>query len=204
MSKIALIISSTRKGRVGLEVGKWLNSILEDVGSDAEITMVDVAAFNLPVFDETVIPAMVPAMAQWTTAHAKAWSDEIAKYDGYVLLANEYNFGMSGSTKNAIDYLYHAWIGKPILIVTYGIMGGVHASNQLKDVLTGMKTRPVDTRPQLKFIGGQSGPDVQKAMAGELGEESKKAWSTEKKPEILKGFAELIAALKEASSAVSS
>jgi NAD(P)H-dependent FMN reductase len=74
--------------------------------------------------------------AQWTTPHAAAWSEEIEKYDGYVLLANEYNFGMSGATKNAIDYLYNAWIGKPILIVSYGIGGGTNASDQLKTVVS--------------------------------------------------------------------
>jgi NAD(P)H-dependent FMN reductase len=124
MSKIAIIIGSTRTGRVGAKVEAWLNPILKGAAPDVAFTTVDVATFKLPVFDESVIPAMVPAMAQWTKPHSAAWSDEIAKYDGYVLVANEYNFGVSGSTKNAIDYLYHAWIGKPILIITYGIFGG--------------------------------------------------------------------------------
>jgi NAD(P)H-dependent FMN reductase len=186
-----------------LKVEAWLKPILQEAAPDLTFTTVDVASFNLPVFDETVIPATVPAMAQWTKPHSAAWSEEIAKYDGYVLLANEYNFGISGSTKNAIDYLYHAWIGKPILIITYGIGGGTSASDQLKTVLTGMKTKPVETRPQLAFSGGAQGPDMRAALGGELGEDTKKEWEKEKKAEILKGLEELKNSLQEAQPAES-
>ena len=197
MSNIALIVTSTRPGRVGVEVGKWLKTILEEaVGSDATITTVDVADFKLPVFDEPVIPAMIPSMAQWTTPHGKAWSDEIEKYDAYVLLANEYNFGMSGATKNAIDFLYNAWIGKPILIITYGIMGGSQASEQLKGVLTGMKLKVAETRPQLSFVGGPYGEDLKAAFGGVLAEPSQEAWTGEKKESIVKGVEELKELLK--------
>jgi NAD(P)H-dependent FMN reductase len=101
---------------------------------------------------------------------------------------------VSGATKNAIDYLYNEWIGKPILIVTYGIMGGTNASEQLKTILTGMKLKVVETRPALGFAGGQ-GPDLWAASAGQLGEASRTAW-TENNAELLKGFSELQAALK--------
>lgn len=135
-------------------------------------------------------------MAQWTTPHAAAWSAEIEKYDAYVLLANEYNYGMSGATKNAIDYLYHAWIGKPILIVSYGIMGGGNASDQLKTVLEGMKLRVCGVRPQLGFKGAQKGTDMYAAMQGILGEETVELWNAEKKGEVIKGVEELEALLK--------
>jgi NAD(P)H-dependent FMN reductase len=198
MSKIALIITSTRKGRVGAEVGKWLTPILtESLSSDATLTTVDVADFNLPVFDEPSLPAMIPAAAQWATPHGKAWSDEIEKYDAYVLLANEYNFGMSGATKNAIDFLYHAWIGKPIFIVTYGIMGGSQASEQLKGVLTGMKLKVVETRPQLSFVGGPYGEDLKQAFGGVLAATTQEEWTKEKKVEIVKGVEELKESIKQ-------
>ena len=198
MSKIALILTSTRKGRVGGHVATWVSEVLETVkSSDADITLVDVADFNLPVFDEAVIPAMVPKHADWTTPHARAWSDEIQKYDGYSILANEYNFGLSGSTKNAVDYLYHAWIGKPILVVTYGIMGGTFSSDQLSNTLKMMHLKVVETRPQLPFAGEPTGPDVQAAMGGTLSEDTKNLWDAEKKEVVLKGFEELKTLLRE-------
>jgi len=198
-SKIAVIITSTRTPRVGPSVATFLKDLLESSGDASGVTLslVDVADYKLPVFDDTAVPAMVPAQAQFTKDHSKAWSAEISKYDAYIIVANEYNFGMSGSTKNAIDYLYNEWIGKPILIISYGIMGGKHASEQLKTVLTGMKMKVSETTPQLGFAGASAGPDMYAAMKGELGEASKKAW-TEGKDEILKGFTELKESLKGA------
>lgn len=40
-------------------------------------------------YDDTV----VPAFAQFEHEHSKAWSAEIAKHDGYVLVIPEYNYG---------------------------------------------------------------------------------------------------------------
>jgi len=77
------------------------------------------------------------------------------------------------------------------MIVTYGIVGGSNASEQLKTILTGMKLRVVETRVQLGFYGAQQGPDMQKAFGGVLGEESKKMWEGGKQAEIVKGVEEL-------------
>jgi len=191
MSKIALIITGTRPKRIALQVAEWLKPILDSESGSATVTQVDLADFNLPVFDEEAAPAMVPKLAQHTKEHSKRWSAEISKYDGYVLLANEYNFGMSGSTKNAIVYLYNEWIGKPILIVTYGIEGGINTSEQLSKVLTGMKLRVCGTRPALPFHGKEKGPDMYEAVNGVLGKASKSDWDASMKTEISKGMGEL-------------
>jgi NAD(P)H-dependent FMN reductase len=199
MSKIAIIQTSTRPVRVGPSVATFIKELISKTDKESSLSIVDVGAFNLPVFDEPVAPAMVPEHAQFTKDHSKAWSAEIAKYDGYIIVANEYNFGMSGSTKNAIDFLYNEWIGKPIYIITYGIMGATNASEQLKTVLNGMKLKVVETRPNLVFHGAQAGPDLYSAMGkGELGEGSKKDWEAEKSEELLKGYEELKELLKGA------
>jgi NAD(P)H-dependent FMN reductase len=61
-------------------------------------------------------------------------SEKCRAYDGYILVSPEYNHGMPGGVKNAIDFLYNEWIGKPALIVTYGIFGGLKSSEQLAGV----------------------------------------------------------------------
>lgn len=70
---------------------------------------------------------------------------------------------MPGGVKNAIDYLYNDWIGKPVLIVTYGIHGAQKANASLRTILEGMKLRVVGTSPELKFAEGQ-----EEVFAGEL------------------------------------
>ena len=98
--------------------------------------------------------------------------------------------------KNAIDFLYNEWIGKPIAILTYGIIGGSTASFNLKRTFEGMKLRVVPTRPRLTFVGGGYGADTQGAIStGNLGEESKKLWAQDKT--IVKAFEELVELLND-------
>ncbi|RMJ16472.1 hypothetical protein BHE90_004056 [Fusarium euwallaceae] len=193
VKKVALITTSTRKPRVGPRVADLVHEIIKndpDASSGVEITPVDVADFNLPIYDEEVIPAMVPAQASFSKPHTIAWSTEIGKYDAYILVIPEYNSSIAGATKNAIDYLYNEWIGKPAAIISYGVQGGTLASEQLHKSLTGMKLRVAETRPSLKFHGSR-GPDLLLAMgSGGLGEDTKKDIEGEA-PAILKAFQEL-------------
>lgn len=79
-----------------------------------------------------------------------------------------------------------------MLIVTYGIMGGVNASAQLNTVLKGMKLRVCETRVQLRFAGEVAGPELWSAAGGVLGDLTKTAWMENSKGELLKGFGELV------------
>jgi NAD(P)H-dependent FMN reductase len=193
VKKLAIITFSTRTPRVGPRIAALINEIIAndaDAKNGVEISSVAVADFNLPVYDEPVIPAMVPSTATFTQAHSIAWSNEMAKYAGYVLVVPEYNYGVAGSTKNAIDYLYNEWTGKPAAIISYGIKGGALANDALDTTLKGMKLGVVATRPLLTFHGG-IGPDLNLAMTkGELGEDTRKDILAQSSS-ILKAFYEL-------------
>jgi NAD(P)H-dependent FMN reductase len=89
--KIAIITCSSRAVRIGPQVAKFVTETLETNISEAKdndikfnLFQVDIATFKLPVFDEAVMPAIVPMLAQFEHEHSKAWSAEISKYDGYV------------------------------------------------------------------------------------------------------------------------
>ena len=62
-AKVAIVICSTRTPRVGPKVAEWVDSVIErrSEKGDARYELVDVAEFKLPVFDEPILPAMVPA-----------------------------------------------------------------------------------------------------------------------------------------------
>ncbi|KAK0611005.1 flavoprotein-like protein, partial [Immersiella caudata] len=198
MSKsIAIITTSTRTPRVGPHVSAVVKSLLDEPAKTNNITLspVDLGEFKLPVYDEAVIPGMInpaqPDGPQYSNALSIAWSNEIKRHDGYVLVIPEYNYGLTGATKNAIDYLMHEWKGKPVAIVSYGIQGGSFASEQAAHVLGKMGLRVAETKPQLQFKGAQ-GPDLFGAMLkGELGAESEELWRKEKADEILKAFEEV-------------
>ncbi|KAK5630686.1 hypothetical protein RRF57_006401 [Xylaria bambusicola] len=150
---VALITMSLRPARIGVNVAAFVQPIFQKAFSaaDVKLTPVDLRDFNLPIFNENVAPAMVPAFAQFEHEHSKAWSAEIAKHDGYIIVIPEYNFGLAGGTKNAIDYLLNEWKGKPVVIVSYGAHGGSKASQQAKEILGGLGLRIAETRPQLAF-----------------------------------------------------
>ena len=101
MPKIAIILGSTRPGRNGEAVAKWVLDIAKQ-RSDAEYELVDIAEYKLPHLDEP----MPPAMGQYSQPHTKAWAEKIASFDGFVFVTPEYNHSTSGVLKNAIDYLY--------------------------------------------------------------------------------------------------
>ncbi|PON27995.1 NADPH-dependent FMN reductase [Trichoderma gamsii] len=196
-SKIAIIITSTRTPRVGPHIATFVHNILKShpSASSSTFSIVDVDTFKLPVFDEPVVPANVPARGSFIHDHSKKWSAEIASHDAYVLIAPEYNYGVAGSTKNAIDYLKNEWDGKPAAIVTYGIQGGKTASEQIKGTLEGMGLRVSATRPQLAFVGGL-GPDTFAAVGeGKLGDASKTEWEEKHSEEILQSYKEILDAL---------
>ncbi|KAL7937609.1 flavoprotein [Trichoderma chlorosporum] len=196
-AKIALIITSVRTPRVGPHVTDLVHSILkpEAAKAGAALAVVDLAAFKLPIFDEPVVPANVPARGSFIHEHSKRWSAEIASHDAYVLLVPEYNYGMAGSTKNAIDYLKHEWDGKPAAIISYGISGGKIASDQVKTALDGVGLRVSATRPQLAFPGGV-GPEAFLAVGeGKLGDVSKKEWEEKNGSEIVQSFKEILEAI---------
>jgi NAD(P)H-dependent FMN reductase len=80
MLRIAIIIGSTRPGRNGEAVGKWVYEIAQK-RSDAEFELVDIKDFNLPLLDEP----MPPIMGQYSKPHTKAW----AAFDGNVFVTPE-------------------------------------------------------------------------------------------------------------------
>ncbi|KAL6867923.1 flavoprotein [Trichoderma novae-zelandiae] len=200
--KIAIIITSTRTPRVGPAIASLVHSILTKHIASAStssppptLSVVDLAAFNLPVYDEPVVPANVPARASFVHDHSKRWSAEVASHDAYLLLVPEYNYGMAGSTKNAIDYLKNEWDGKPAAVVSYGLAGAKIASEQVMTSLQGVGLTVSPTRPQLAFVGGV-GPEAFLAVGeGKLGEASRKEWEEKHGEEIVQSFKEILEAL---------
>jgi NAD(P)H-dependent FMN reductase len=130
MLRIAIIIGSTRPGRKGEAVAKWVYEIAQK-RSDAEFELVDIKDFNLPLLDEP----MSPLIGQYTHQHTKTWSAKIASFDAYVFVTPEYNHATSGALKNAIDFLYHEWVNKAAGFVGYGGALGTRAVENLRLVM---------------------------------------------------------------------
>jgi NAD(P)H-dependent FMN reductase len=130
MIRIAVILGSTRPGRLGESVARWVYDIAKK-RTDAEVELLDLKTFNLPLLDE----AAPPSMGRYEHEHTRAWSATIDSFDGFVFVNPEYNHGISAALKNAIDYLYREWNNKAAGFVSYGGAGGARAAEQLRLVM---------------------------------------------------------------------
>jgi NAD(P)H-dependent FMN reductase len=146
MIKIAIIIGSTRPGRNGEAVAKWIYQVAKK-RSDAEFELVDIKDFNLPLLDEP----MPPIMGQYSKPHTKAWAAKIGSFDAYVFVTPEYNHGISGALKNAIDFLYAEWNNKAAGFVSYGGVGGARAVEHLRLVLAEVQMATVHNQVLLSI-----------------------------------------------------
>src|ERR1700704_260593 len=147
MLRIAIIIGSTRPGRNGEAVAKWVYEIAQK-RSDAEFELVDIKDFNLPLLDEPV----PPSLGQYSKPHTKVWAAKIGSFDGYVFVTPEYNHGISGALKNAIDYLYREWNNKAAGFVSYGSAGGARAVEHLRLVMAELMVATVRAQVMLSMF----------------------------------------------------
>jgi NAD(P)H-dependent FMN reductase len=144
--KILVIIGSTRPRRICPQIAEWV----ADVGRGAiagVFEVVDLKTWHLPMDDE---PG-VPARGSYTFDHTRAWSRKISEGDAVVFVTPQYNWGYPAPLKNALDHLYREWSGKPAMIVSYGGHGGDKCAAQLRQVLDGLKMKPVETMPGFKL-----------------------------------------------------
>ena len=128
MTKIAIIIGSTRPNRMGATVADWVHK--EAASRDASYDLIDLREVDLPFLDE----GMPPSMGQYEHEHTKEWAATIAQYDGFVFVTPEYNHATSAALKNALDFLYAEWNDKACAFVGYGSLGGARAVENLRAI----------------------------------------------------------------------
>jgi NAD(P)H-dependent FMN reductase len=123
--RTAMIIGSTRQGRVGETVGRWFTGRARQ-RDDLALTVLDLVDFELP--------ARLPSEA---TASMMAFAAGVGRADAFVVVTPEYNRSFPASLKQAIDCAYDEWRTKPVGFVSYGCGSrGLYAVEQLRVVFT--------------------------------------------------------------------
>ena len=148
MTRIAIVVGSTRPGRKAESIASWVHGIASR-RDDATFDVVDIADFDLPVYDEPVSPSMG---APYAHTHTQRWSETIAQYDGYIFVTPEYNHSMSGALKNAIDFLYPEWNNKAAGFVSYGTSNGARAVEHLRGVMGELQIADVRAHVGLSLL----------------------------------------------------
>lgn len=137
--KLHTIVTSTRPGRIGPAIGDWFHNYAKEHGKfDAEL--VDLATFNLPLYDEP----QHPMRRQYHHEHTKAWTASVDKADALVFVVPEYNHSAPPSFVNALDYAFWEWQYKPMAVVSYGgVSGGLRAAQTARLQASVLKMMPI-------------------------------------------------------------
>ncbi|MEU6787184.1 NAD(P)H-dependent oxidoreductase [Nonomuraea angiospora] len=130
--KVAVILGSTRDGRLGPVVSNWITGLLDQRG-DMEADLIDLIETPLP----TVFPVLgEPPASQEARDLLAAVSPRMAAADAFVIVTPEYNHSFPAALKNAIDWHGPEWHAKPVAFVSYGAFSaGLRAVEQLRLVL---------------------------------------------------------------------
>lgn len=145
--KIGIILGSIRENRVGDQIANWLFKQVSqaDQASEHTFEIVDLKTFNLPLYTSPVAPIML--RGKYDQPEQQAWADKIAEFDAYIIVTPEYNHGIPGALKNAIDSLGSELTGKRVGFVGYSYDGGIRVVEQPRSVLANFSMH--DVRAQL-------------------------------------------------------
>ena len=149
--KIAIIVGSLRKDSVSRKIARALEALTPHL----KFTEIEIGA--LPHFDQD-LEATPPA--EWV-----AFRNQVKAADAVLFVTPEYNRGLPGVLKNAIDvgsrpYGKSSFNGKPVGIISNspGPLGGVSAAKQLQNILPGI-SGPILGQPETYLNGVGDGFD---------------------------------------------
>ena len=140
--RILAFSGSTRKASNNKKLVRVAAAGAADAG--AEVTEIDLGDYVMPLFDgDQFTDGGFPENAQ-------AFKDLVASHDGLLISTPEYNHGISGVLKNAIDWASRRGEGEVpiasfkgkvagIMSAAPGIYGGVRGLMQLRMVLAGVR-----------------------------------------------------------------
>ncbi|WP_189077382.1 NADPH-dependent FMN reductase [Mangrovihabitans endophyticus] len=121
---IVVLAASVRGERTGRLLADWAaGRVGEQTQFDAP-DLIDLAECELPD-DELLQPG---------GGRRTPISDRIEAADGFVIVTPEYNHSYPASLKRAIDWHYREWMFKPATVLSYGVHGGLLATEHLRGV----------------------------------------------------------------------
>ncbi|MUL66339.1 NADPH-dependent FMN reductase [Mycobacterium sp. CBMA 234] len=144
--RIGIVIGSIREGRSGAAVGAWVAERAAQ-RTDAQFEVIDLKSFDVPLLTSATVPAA--AKKQYESDNVRRWSAAIDACDGFVFVTPEYNHGVPGALKNAVDSLGSEWSRKTVGFVSYGADGGVRAVEQWRQIIVNFQM--LDVRAQVSL-----------------------------------------------------
>lgn len=146
MSKLQIVIGSTRPNRAADKVAPWvIDRAMSHPAFDVEV--LDLRDWPLPIFAENFDTIGDINDPTYSDPAVRRWNHKIKEADAYLVITPEYNHSVPGVLKNAIDNVWvsFAFRNKPIVAVGYsgGIAGGVRAIEHLAQIAIEAELVPI-------------------------------------------------------------
>ncbi len=148
MTKIGIILGSTRPGRNGEAVARWVLRHRQAAHRRG-------VRARRPARLQAAAPRRGDARRRWASTPSRTprqWAAKIASFDGFVFVTPEYNHSTSGALKNAIDFLFAEWNNKAVGFVSYGSVGGTRAVEHLRLIAGELQMADVRTQVALSLF----------------------------------------------------
>lgn len=147
---VGLIVGSLRKGAYSSLMAKAVKEL-----APPSLSFTDIPIGELPLYNQDLETDSPPAA--WTR-----FREQVKRTDAVLFVTPEYNRGMPGALKNAIDvgsrpWGQSVWKGRPtaVISVTPGALGAMAAHQQLRVTLSVLES-PTLPGPEV-YIPGAAG-----------------------------------------------
>ncbi|MFE9404211.1 NADPH-dependent FMN reductase [Streptomyces sp. NPDC006530] len=163
MINLHIVSAATRPTSSGRPLAAWVGAQARTHGG-FDVTSVDLAEIALPFLDEPEYASS----GVYAHPHTREWSALVDSADAFLFVLPMYNGAFTAPFKNAIDFLYKEWAGKPVALLSYsaGPTGGAPAAEMLLPVLTRLGMLPTERRVAVPGINALLGPDGFQAPEG--------------------------------------
>jgi NAD(P)H-dependent FMN reductase len=162
MSRILVIVGSTRPGRAADLVMPWVISRARaQQGFDTEVA--DLRDWPLPIFGEHAGTIGDISDPTYSEPIVQAWNKKVKQADAFIVVTPEYNHSLPAALKNAIDsvWLSFGFRNKPVAAVGYSgsIGGGIRAIEHLAHVFIEAEAVPLRNTVVIPFVRTAFGAD---------------------------------------------
>ncbi len=162
MSRVLVIVGSTRPGRAADLVMPWVVSRARaQQGFDTEVA--DLRDWPLPIFGEHAGTIGDISDPTYSEPIVQAWNKKVKQADAFIVVTPEYNHSLPAALKNAIDsvWLSFGFRNKPVAAVGYSgsIGGGIRAIEHLAHVFIEAEAVPLRNTVVIPFVRTAFGAD---------------------------------------------
>ena len=162
MTKLHIILGSTRENRNGERIAPWVVKRAREHGG-FEVELIDLRDWPLPIFQEHLGTIGDIADPTYSDPIVKRWNAKIKEGDAFIIITPEYLHSVPGVLKNAMDsiFLSYAFRNKPIGAIGYSVAAaaGARAVEHLMHIAIECEAAPLRNTVLIPNVANAFDPD---------------------------------------------